>query len=275
MIMTNSIKKTSYFFDLLWEMTKKEIKIHYKRTVLGFAWVLLIPIIQMIFIGLIFQIFIKIPDYNLFLLVGLLAWQFFSASLSRGTMIIINERYILRKSKFPIETLPMSVIISNSINFMISIIILILALYIAKWLAVGFPDWSVYLNKSFGFTNIKFFTLAVSSLWLIFLTLGVSFLTSALCVRYRDINYIVQAGVMILFYCTPVVYSLNIIPKSLAPFFLLNPLTSIIELMHFSFLNIYNLNTGLLVSNIIISILIFTAGYLVFSKTKKSFVDFT
>src|SRR3989344_7145799 len=100
-----------YYFDFLLAMTEKEIKARYKRAVFGFLWVILNPLLQMIIIGAIFSFFIKIPNYFLFLFSGLLPWQFFSLSLSKATQSIVNERELLQKAKFPIEAIPISIVL--------------------------------------------------------------------------------------------------------------------------------------------------------------------
>src|SRR3972149_8002442 len=110
-----------FYLDFLWAMTEKEIKARYKKAVFGFLWVILNPILQMVVIGLIFSYFIKIPNYFLFLFSGLLPWQFFSLSLSKATPSIVYERTLLQKGKFPIEAIPISIILSNFFNMVISL----------------------------------------------------------------------------------------------------------------------------------------------------------
>src|SRR3989304_9448269 len=120
-------KKMEYlkhYLDFLWAMTEKEIKARYKRAVFGFLWVVLNPVLQMIIIGAIFSFFIKIPNYFLFLLAGLLPWQFFSTSLSKATPSIVHERSLLQKAKFPIETIPISLILANFFNMVVSFVLL-------------------------------------------------------------------------------------------------------------------------------------------------------
>ena len=120
----NSIGFKNYF-DFLWAMTEKEIKVRYKRAMFGFFWIILNPLLQMLIIGLIFSFFIKIPNYFLFLFSGLLLWQFFSLSVSKTTPSFIYERSLLQKAKFPKEAIPISIIISNFFNLLISLILLL------------------------------------------------------------------------------------------------------------------------------------------------------
>src|SRR3989344_8880626 len=96
-------KALKHYFDFLWAMTEKEIKVRYKRAVFGFLWVVVNPLLQMIIIGFVFRFFIKEPikNYFLFLLVGLLVWNFFNLSLSKATSSIVYERTLIKKAKFP------------------------------------------------------------------------------------------------------------------------------------------------------------------------------
>src|SRR3972149_9344389 len=101
------------FLDLLLGMTEKEFKVRYKRTVFGFLWVLINPILQMLVIGFVFRYFIKdpIPNYFLYLIVGLLVWNFFTLSFQKATSSIVNERALIKKANFPREVIPLSIIL--------------------------------------------------------------------------------------------------------------------------------------------------------------------
>src|SRR3989304_2803226 len=101
------------YLDFILTMTQKEIKARYKRAVFGFLWIVLNPILQMIIIGVIFSFFIKIENYFLFLFSGLLPWQFISLSISKATPSIVFERALLQKAKFPIESIPVSIILAT------------------------------------------------------------------------------------------------------------------------------------------------------------------
>src|SRR3990167_10860018 len=105
-----SIIKIKNYFNFLWAMTEKEIKARYKRAVFGFLWVIINPLLQMIIMGLIFSFFIKIPNYFLFLFIGLLSWTFFSLSIGKARPSFVNDRALLQKAKFPVEVIPLSVV---------------------------------------------------------------------------------------------------------------------------------------------------------------------
>ncbi len=249
-------KSLKNYFDFLWEMTEREIKARYKRAVFGFLWVILNPLLQMLIIGFIFSFFIKIPNYYLFLFAGLLPWQFFSLSVSKATPSVVHERALLQKAKFPIEAIPVSIILANFFNLLISLILLVLFLLI--------------LNLVF-WPGILLIFLAF--LWLLVFTIGLSLLTSALNVRFRDINFFTQTILILWFYATPVIFNLGLLTEGYRKLFILNPLTSVFELIHYSLLKKGSFNLVLLLSNILISLLIVFAGIVIFNRKKRFFVD--
>lgn len=244
------------YIDFIRAMTEKEIKARYKRAVFGFLWIVLNPVFQMIIIGVIFSFFIKIPNYFLFLFTGLLPWQFFSLSLTKSTPSIVYERALLQKSKFPIEAIPISIILANFFNTLISLILFFIIL--------------IFLDKII-FPQVLLVIPAL--IWLLIFTIGLSLLSASLNVRYRDINFIVQTIIILWFYITPVVYNLNLIPQEFHLVFSINPLTSIFELLHFSLLNQGIVNRETIFMNLIVSFLIVLLGVIIFKKEHKFFVD--
>jgi len=238
-------------------MTEKEVKTRYKRAVFGFLWIILNPILQMLVIGGVFSFFIKIPNYFLFLFIGLLLWQFFSLSLSKATPSIVYERDLLQKAKFPIEAIPISIILSNFLHMLVSLVI--------------FLPICLFLTKP----NIFFLLLTLPFLlWLLALTIGLSLLTSSLNVRYRDFNFFVQMGLILLFYATPILYSMSILPEGLKSFLRLNPLSSIFETIRIGFIGQGSIDVKLVFFNLIFSLFLIILGVLLFKKESKYFVDY-
>lgn len=254
--------KINRYLDLLLEMTKKEIKARYKNAVLGFLWIFLNPLLQMIIIGFIFQYFIKVPikSYYIFLFPGLLAWNFFSYSLTKTTPSIVYERDLIQKAKFPREFIPISIVLANYLNFLISLCLFIIFLFIKGNLSP---------LLSFDAVLLLLFVL----LWLLFFTCGLSLLTSTLNVRYRDVNFFIQALVILWFYATPIMYSLENLPPRFIFLFRLNPLTYPFEILRFSLLGSIHLPNEIFFINFIISIFLTIAGCLIFKKESKYFSD--
>jgi ABC-type polysaccharide/polyol phosphate export permease len=262
-------KKDRFWLDFLFAMTEKEIKARYKHAILGFLWILLNPIIQMMVIGFVFQFFIpvNVDNYFLFLFSGLLPWNFFAYSVSKNTPMIINERSLIQKANFPRESIILSVVLSNLFHFLISLALLISLLIFDKL---------VFESYSFLETVNYFFRIGLVIpfiIWLTMLVSGLSLLFSALNVKYRDVNFIVQAIVPIWFYGTPIIYSIDLLPEILRPLFYLNPMTAIIDGFHYALLNQKFYSLDLVLLGLAVSLMIFFIGWKVFEKESKFFDD--
>lgn len=256
---TFPIPRLKNYVDFLWEMTQREIKVQYKHAMLGFLWIILNPLFQMLLIWFIFSLFISIPvnNYPLFLFVGLLAWQFFSFSVSSATTAFVRDRYLVQKTKFPLEVIPLSITLSNFFNFIIALLLLIVFLIIAG--SLPFPNILLLLP---------------ASLALLTLTSGSALLMASLQVKYRDTKFFVQSLLMLWFYATPIIYNLEVIPPSIKVLFFLNPLTTIFELFHLSLTTSgATLGSYLVAANAALTVLIVGSGIRVFQKEKRYFSD--
>lgn len=237
-------------------MTEREFKARYKRALFGFLWVILNPLLQMIIIGIIFSFFIKIPNYLLFLFSGLLPWSFFSLSLSKATSSFVSERLLLKKAKFPKEFIPASIILSNFLHLIVSLGLLVIVL-----IFIGLP----------GLSNL--FLLIPGLIWLLIFTLGISFFTAVLQVRFRDVNFITQTLLVLWFYSTPILYSIDLIPKRLNGIFYMNPLTSVFEMFHCALANQCEINSQILTLNLLTTLLVIIVGFYTFKALSKYLVD--
>lgn len=250
------------YLDFLLAMTTKEIKARYKNAVLGFMWILLNPLLQMLIIGLVFQNLIKTPinNYFLFLFPGLLLWNFFSYSLTKATSSIVYERDLIQKAKFPREAIPLSIIFSNFFNLLISLFLFIVYLFITN-------------NFKILISPLSWAYLFLSLLWILSFTCGASILSSSLNVKYRDISFFIQALCVLWFYATPVIYSLEILPRNYFSFFRLNPLAYPFEMIRSSLISTPLPSNDILIANLSISLLIICLGIFIFRKESRYFSD--
>jgi len=239
-------------------MTEKEIKARYKMAVFGFLWIFLNPLVQMLVLGFIFQFFIpiKTANYFEFLFPGLLAWNFFSYTVTKNTPMYINERALIQKAKFPRETIVLSVVLSNLFHFLMALVVFVLF----EWLINSKIHWW------------RWCLLPGIAFWLAILTSGLSLLFSSLNVKWRDINFGVQALMPLWFYATPVIYSLDLLPSWLARWIYLNPLTAIIGILRWAIMGTEVPWFSLLISGIS-TIVIFETGVMVFRKESPFFDD--
>ncbi len=248
----------SHFWELLWGMTERELRARYKNTAFGFIWLVANPILQMLIIGFIFPLFIKGPiqNYNFYLLTGLLAWNFFSLSLSKTTPSIVNERSLIKKAFFPREVIPISMILSNLINYLAAFALFMIPIFFLHTLTAS---------------SLFFFLIGLTLL--VAFTIGMSLVTSALNVRFRDVNFFIQASLIIWFYATPIVYSLSQIPPHLLWIWRFNPLTSCIQFMQHSLVGSALPGMGMVAANTLVIITLLIGGILLFRKESENFDD--
>jgi lipopolysaccharide transport system permease protein len=254
----NKREEISHYFELLLEMTRKELIARYKYTILGFFWLIANPLLQMLVIGTIFTFFLKEPieNYFFYLFIGLLVWNFFSLSLTKATSSIVNERSLIKKAKFPRSVIPLSIIVSNAVYFLISLTFLIFPLLFLHTL-----------------TFLSFPYVLIACIQIFVFTMGLSLLTSALNVRYRDVNFVIQALLIVWFYATPIIYSFNLIPQKLIWIWRLNPLTSTIQFFQHALLNYSPPGPAMIVSNIVVILLVTILGIRTFRAESKNFDD--
>lgn len=251
-------KATKQYIQLLVAMTVKDFKARYKRALFGFLWVVINPLLQMIIIATIFSFFInvQVQNYPLFLFIGLLVWNFFSLSLTKATPSIVNERSLIQKAKFSRNVIPLSIVLSNFLHLLVSFILL------AIWVLL------------FGDLRLEHIILAPAILlWLLALTSGISLLTSSFNVRFRDVSFFLAAGLILLFYSTPILYPLTLIPQKFHVLFFFNPLTSIVQIMQYALAGYEFPDLNLLITNLIISSLLIIVGIISFRKKSLFFDD--
>jgi len=192
----------------------KELKIRYKRSVLGFLWALLNPALTMLVLTLVFSTILQfgIVHYAIFLLSVLLPWTFFAQSMSYAVESIVGNGDLIKKIKVPKLVFPVATVLSNVINLLLSLIPL----------AILVPA----MRHPFYWTWIY---LPIPMLALIIFTLGMTFFFAAANVYYRDFAHIVQVVLSAWFYVTPIIYGLDMVPESHRWLFKLNPMLYVIN----------------------------------------------
>lgn len=225
--MLQQLDKLFHRRDLLKHFILSDLKVRYRNKVLGFFWTLLDPLLMMIvyviFVGVIFKR--AEPQFPVLLLTALLAWQWFTTSISQAVNSVYSKGRLLQTVKFPAIILPTSKIAAGLIDFILALIVLMPLLFIfnAAW------SW-----------NLLWFPVLV--LIQLIATLGLGFFVSVLGIYFQDTLHLVQFGLRILFYLSPVLYSVQTrIPEAYQQVYLLaNPFASLIE----SYKNIFVRGVG-------------------------------
>lgn len=242
-------------------LAAKELKLRYKRSMLGFVWALLHPLLMAAILTLVFSFLLRfgIEQYPVFLISTLFPWTFFSQSLSYLTESIVGNGALLKKVYVPSVVFPLAVVLANLINFVLSLVPLALVV-----LVLGFPFHWTWLYLPVPLVGLVLFTLGC----------GLAFATAN--VFFRDMTHIVQILLSVWFYFSPVFYDLRFIDPRFHPLFRINPMLYILNGFR---LAIYgDGQQGLLPSpqSIFMSLacgfLALSLGYGIFRRYQRSFV---
>jgi ABC-type polysaccharide/polyol phosphate export permease len=193
--MIERIAELIRYRGLLRSLIVRNLKLRYKSSMLGFAWSLLSPLLMMGAFAFVFTVLMpsgQVDKYPLFVLCGLLPWQFFSSSLSYSVGAVIHNAHLVKKIYFPREILPLASVLSNLVDFLVaSFILLVLVILLGHELDV----WLAVLPL----------VILMETLF----ALGLSFGLSALNVLYRDVQQLMSFVLLMWFFFTPVFYSLE------------------------------------------------------------------
>ena len=245
--------------ELLKTTIKKDIRGKYKASFLGVLWSFINPLLQVLVYAIVFPYIMRVqtPNYLIFLICGIIPWTWFTYSLSNGTTSITNNSNLIKKVYFPREILPISVVTSGLINFLISCVIILIFVLLG---GVGL-SWHLVFLPVIAIAQYLF-------------TLAAVFLLSAFNVYVKDVEYMVVFLLNIFFYATPVLYSVDMFSGSwLAWIFKLNPMAHFIN----AYRDIFYVHQIPQLENILFLILLgfILVGlcYLMFKKLEKRFAE--
>ncbi|HEY3939704.1 MAG TPA: ABC transporter permease [Bryobacteraceae bacterium] len=212
--MTELLRDTYRYRELIWALALKELTLRYKRSFLGFVWALLNPMLLMLVLTVVFStiMVMKVPHYAVFVLSVLLPWTFFSQSVTYAAESIVGNADLIKKVRVAKLVFPVAAVVSNMINLLLSLIPLVLIV--------------LFTGQPFHLTWIY---LPIPLLALVLTTLGATFFFAAANVYYRDVAHIVQIVLQVWFYVTPIIYSLDLFPARYRIFFKLNPLLYVLN----------------------------------------------
>jgi lipopolysaccharide transport system permease protein len=261
-------KEIWQYRDLLMLFVKRDIITVYKQTILGPLWYLIQPLFTSITFTIIFNNVagIKtgtIPPF-LFNLAGIMVWNYFTSCFTGTSDTFKSNAGIFGKVYFPRIITPLSIVISNLIKFGIQF-----GIFIFFYIFFYFQGAHLQLNIS-----ILFFPILI--LFMGILGLGLGMMISSMVTKYRDLNNLVGFGVQLLMYVSAVMYPMELIKEKLPKFGWIveyNPLAYVIESSRYMLLNIGSLSILGLMYTMIITIIFFFIGLLIFNRTEKSFID--
>ncbi len=252
------IENLKNYKELLKSNIKKEIRGKYKGSFLGVLWSFINPLLTALVYAIIFPFILKTSQdhYVTFLIIGILPWNFFVTTINQGTTTVLQNGSIIKKVYFPREILPISIIGSNLVNFIISCLIIFLFLIFS---GIGFSTYVLFLPL----------IILVQTIF----QMGIVFITSAINVYVRDAEYIINFILNMVFYATPILYSSSLFPEKIVWLLNLNPMTTIIncyrDILYYQ--SMPHLKSLLVV--LAASLILLWIGIKIFKKLEKGFAE--
>ena len=248
------------FRDLLLALAARDVKLRYKQTLLGVAWVVLQPLLAAGIFTFVFSLVAKLPSdgvpYFLFSFAGLLGWNLFNNILTRSSASLVGNANLISKIFFPRLVLPVASLGSAAVDFAVALGMMVVLLVAYRWAppvaVVLLPVWLVLLAA---------------------LALGVGLWTAALSVSYRDVQYILPVVTQVLLYASPVPYGASAVPKRLLGIYYLNPLSAPLEAVRWSLLGTAPPPLLWLMYSTAAAAGLLFAGLVVFKRMERKFAD--
>jgi len=273
---TNIIKPKDKLFDLrlneIWSyrdllvlFVRRDFVSVYKQTILGPAWFFIQPLFTTVIYTFIFGSIADLPadgiPHSLFYLAGITAWNYFSSSLTTISDTFVSNSSLFGKVYFPRAVTPLSIVVSNLIQFGLQLVLFLLvyAYYIIN---------GVEVNVSH---TLLLFPVLV--LMMALLSLGLGMTISSMTTKYRDLKFLIKFGIQLAMYGSSVIYPLSEIPEQYQTLVMLNPMVGIIETFKYMFFSVGTFSWGMISYSFVFSLIIFVLGLAIFNKTEKNFMD--
>lgn len=255
-----------HYRDLLFLFVKRDFISFYKQTVLGPLWFFIQPLFTTLVFTFVFGNLAKISTdglpQQLFYLSGITAWNYFSDCLTKTSTVFRDNASIFGKVYFPRLIMPLSIVVSNLIRFIVQLMLL-------AFMMIYFAIQGANFQVTYA---ILFFPFLVVLMAL--LGLGMGLIITAMTTKYRDLTFLVTFGVQLLMYGTTVIYPLSYArEKGYGTWVELNPMTGIIEAFRYAFLGKGEFTIWSICYSVIVTLIVLFLGIIIFNKTEKNFVD--
>ena len=251
--------------DLIFLLVKRDFVTFYKQTILGPLWYIIQPLVNSVIFTIIFGKLAKIPTDGippfLFYMAGTVSWNYFATCLTSTSNIFVSNREIFGKVYFPRITVPIALVITGLLQFLIQFLI---------FLGFLFYYWTIGTNITIN-TMILFLPLIIIQMMI--LGLGVGILVSSLVTKYRDLTFAMTFAVQIWMYITPIVYPLSEVPERFRIIYVLNPMVSIVETFRGALLGVSSIENHQIFLSILVTLTIFFFGIIMFNRIEKTFMD--
>ncbi|MFN3866111.1 MAG: ABC transporter permease [Demequina sp.] len=246
--------------EVLWRFGMRDVVLRYRQTVVGVAWVIIQPLMAAGVFTIIFGNVADLPSgglpYFLFTFAGMLGWNLFGGVVDRASPSLVANQSLVAKVFFPRLLIPISSAFSVLLDFVVALGLMVVLLFAfgvnPGWAALALPLWM---------------------LCGVLLGLGIGLAASTLLVRYRDVGYVMPWLMQLLFFATPVAYSLDAVPSDLTWLFTMNPLSWLMESYRWSLLGMDAPPLWQMLGTGAAALVVFFAGLLVYQRFEREFAD--
>ncbi|MEM7207697.1 MAG: ABC transporter permease [Pseudomonadota bacterium] len=254
-----NLKELVNYRDLFVFLVWRDIKVLYAQTILGFAWAIINPLVQIVIFSIIFGKVAKLDTdgipYILFSTVAVIPWTYMSDALNRSSQSLVSGQNMLGKVYFPRLIFPATPVLAKLVDFFISLTILVgVMIY-----------YQVELT-----TNL--FYLPIFFVAMMLVPAGIGMALAAMAIRYRDVKFAMPFAVRMLIYSAPILYSASKIPEEYRFYYSFNPIVSVVEGYRACLLGL-PMQWQYIYPGLIMAVLIFILGLVYFKKMERIFVD--
>ncbi|MBD3636707.1 MAG: ABC transporter permease [Crocinitomicaceae bacterium] len=232
-LLSFNIRELLRFKDLIMLFVKRDFISIYKQTILGPLWIILQPLLTSITLTVVFGMIAGIKTGAptiLFMLAGVTVWSYFADCVTKTSDTFIANQNIFGKVYFPRLVVPLSIVITNFIKFLIQLVLFIMVyvLYVTLW------DTNTGVQLTWQLSLLPVIIIIMAGLGL-----GFGLIISSLTTKYRDLRFLIQFGISLAMYASPIVYPLSKVPEKYQWLMVLNPMTSVIETFKYGFFGPY------------------------------------
>jgi len=248
------------YWELLYFLVWRDVKVRYKQTFIGVAWAILQPVMTMMIFTVIFGNFAKMPSdglpYSIFAYTALLPWNYFSQGVSRTGVSLVGDSNLIRKVYFPRLIIPLASVAAPFLDFFVSFLVLLVMMV---WFGIT-PSWGVLFLPLF--LLLALMTALAVGLWL-----------SPLNVRYRDVGHTIPFLIQFWMYASPVAYSVSLIPEKWRLLYSLNPMVGVIEGFRWALLGKQSPAFSVIALSAVMVAALLLGGIVFFKRMERTFAD--
>ena len=246
--------------ELVLNLVVRDLKLRYRSSILGFVWCLLNPLLMMTVFTVVFTVMLPnnhIQRYPIFILVGILSWQLHQTAVMGAINSVVGNAHLVQKVYFPLEVLPIAVVLSNTINFLLALLVIFPIIFIEGGTVTG---------------TLAFLPVVVLNQ--VIFTMGVALILSTVNVFYRDTGIIMETVIQAWFFLTPILYRIeDVLPDYARAMYILNPPASFIASYRDILYHGGMTNLDFFVRTLATSLVVLVVGYVFFRSASRHFSE--